>query len=453
MRRGRSTLVLLVLLIALGVYVFFVDRTRPPSSTGPTDPKALAIPAENIELITIAAEDGDVTTIALSGTKDSAEWTITSPVADAVDAAAVSGITRTVATLPIRRQVDEHPTDLKQYGLDPPRVEVRVRTHDGQESRLLLGDRTPAGQELYAKLGSDARVFLVPTAVDADVNKNTWALRDKTVLKFDRAAVDSVEITAPRRTIRLTRHDLEWQMSQPLAVPADPGVVADLIALLATEQMQFAVNADAASLARFGLNPPVYTVVIGARTSRATLQVGNAADGVTAYARDVSRPLVFTIRQNLVDAVRREPAEFRRKDLFAFQTQDATRLEMSRRGRTFVYEKGGLGEGGARQWRELLPATRVVDSLKMEEALRKLSLLRAVSFVNAATIEAGGGDTTTSAVVTSRDSSNDRVRTERVTFTNAGTGAAATRADWPDAAKLDANAYRLLVAALDDLSR
>src|SRR6185503_6361685 len=49
-------------------------------------------------------------------------------------------------------------------------------------------------------------------------------------------------------------------------------------------------------------------------------------------------------------ALKNEPAHYRRKEVFEFQTIDATRLEVARDGQTTVYEKAAAaGSGG--KWR------------------------------------------------------------------------------------------------------
>ena len=64
------------------------------------------------------------------------------------------------------------------------------------EQRILLGEKTPIGENLYAKLPDSPRVFLVPSYLEAAFNKTTFALRDKAVLKVDRQKADGLELKA-----------------------------------------------------------------------------------------------------------------------------------------------------------------------------------------------------------------------------------------------------------------
>ena len=94
-------------------------------------------------------------------------------------------MTSNLSTLELQRVIDDNPADLAEYGLAQPRIEVAFKA-GGKEHKLLIGRKTPAGTDLYAKLGDQPRVFLIPSFVDTSFNKTTFDLRDKTVLKVDR---------------------------------------------------------------------------------------------------------------------------------------------------------------------------------------------------------------------------------------------------------------------------
>jgi Domain of unknown function (DUF4340) len=449
MQRLWSTLVLLVLLMALGTYIYFWELKRPsPSQILASRSTALAIAAGTIEGFTIKSESGDLTTLAKLGET----WRITSPIVADADGTTLSGLTRAVSSLQVERVVEEAPSDLKQYGLDPPRVEVVVTAAGDQNAkRLLIGDKTATGDDMYAKLASEGRVFLIVASADSAFNRSTWDLRDKTVLRLDRVNIDSLEILSTQHRVRLAKRDLEWAMTRPLQTEADFGLVSELLTKLGTAQMLSLVTQQSTDMARYGLAKPVYSVTVGAGGSHATLHVGSAASASTIYARDLSRPGVFTIERSLLAELEKEPWEFRRKDLFAFHTLTALRLELSRDGRTAIYERAKEQETDTQQkWRELsLPHARNVDPSKIETALSRLSLLRAVSFVDRKR-STGQGSSSISVLVTYEDS-EQRLQEERVTIGTIGAEPIAARAEWSDAAKLDPNMYKLLIQALDGL--
>src|SRR5687767_7050189 len=181
MRGLRSFLGMVVVLIALGGYLYFVESKRAPGDDGPKKEKVFNVEADKIEEISIKAESGEQTTLKKSGTG----WQIVSPTAAKPDGAEVSGLTSNLSSVEIQSVVDENPPDLKEYGLASPRVEVTFKS-GGQSQTLQIGQETPPGSDLYAKRGNEKKVFLIPSYLDSTFNRKTFDLRDKTALQVDR---------------------------------------------------------------------------------------------------------------------------------------------------------------------------------------------------------------------------------------------------------------------------
>jgi hypothetical protein len=190
MRGVRSTLILLAVLAGLLGYIYFVESRKPGSSGGEeAKPKVFAVAADKIAELSVKPATGDATVLR----KADGQWKIVQPVESAADEGEVSGITSNLASLEIQRVVDEAPGDLKQYGLAQPRVDIGFKAAgETREHHLLVGEKTPAGGELYAKLPNEKKVFLISGYLDTSLNKSTFDLRDKSVMKFDRNKVDSV---------------------------------------------------------------------------------------------------------------------------------------------------------------------------------------------------------------------------------------------------------------------
>jgi len=103
---------------------------------------------------------------------------------------------------------------------------VSFRTKGSKEpTRILFGERTPTGSDLYARFPDQKRVFLVSSFVDSTFNKNTFALREKNVIKVDREKVDRVEVVAGKRLVTLAKNGTEWRIVEPQPLRADFGAV------------------------------------------------------------------------------------------------------------------------------------------------------------------------------------------------------------------------------------
>src|SRR6202047_1186306 len=200
MRRLASTVALLLVLIGLAAYIHFVTNKRSGEDTGPKKEKVFAaVEADKIEELKVKAESGDVTSLK----KTSGTWQVVAPISAPAAESEIIGLTSALGQMEIVRVIDENPTDLKEYGLDAPRIEVEFKSGEGKPSgRILVGSKTPTGGNLYAKRNDEKRVFLVADFQDSSLNKSTFNLRDKTLIKIARDKVDGVAVNVSGKPVR-----------------------------------------------------------------------------------------------------------------------------------------------------------------------------------------------------------------------------------------------------------
>src|SRR5687767_7691903 len=434
MRSLRSTLVLIVILGGLVGYIYYLNKDE--SSGTETKEKAFAsLKAEDIEDVQITTADGQTARVQ----KADGTWKMTSPEAAPADQGELSSITSSLATLDIQRVVDENAGDLKQYGLEPARVEVAFRAKGDKEPRKIqLGEKTPTGGDLYARFPSQKRVFLVSSFLDSTFNKNAFALRDKTIITIDRDKVDRIEIVADKRSVTLAKTGTEWQIVAPLMARADFAAIEGSLERLSSAQMQGIVQADKADLKKLKLEPPVATFTATAGSSRATLLFGNTENALL-YAKDAARPMVFTVAPTLYTDLVRDLQEFRRKDLFDSRSFTTNRIEFRRGAETIVLEKGKTADGKD-GWKR--PDGKDVETAKAEDLLTKVSGLRAESFETSAPAALKNPELT---VIVRYDDK----KMEQVAFARAGNDVVASRLDEPGSAKVAAMSYEDAIKALD----
>lgn len=441
MRGLRPFLALLIVAAGLGWWAYR-DSTRAPESGTPKHDRVFTIDADKIDEVTIKSENGDRTTLRKKGT----DWEIVQPVAAGSDAAEISGVTSNLATLEIQRVIDESPADLKEYGLAEPRIDVSFKS-GGQEHRLLIGQKTPPGSDLYAKLADQKKVFLVPSYLESTFNKSTFDLRDKSVLKVEQDKIDSLEVTTGGAMKRFLKTGGEWQIAQPADGRADYGMVDALVGRTATAQMKALTAAEPASLKEYGLEKPVASVRIGTGSSQALLLFGTAAGEGAVYAKDAARPAVFTIDASLVDELKKDAGEYRQKDLFDARTFNATRIEVTHAGKTVAFEKtqAKTANGNVDKWQQVLPTARDVDNAKVDTLVSAATSARALGFVASTDKTNLDGPELTVAITTAPG------KVERVSFARSGADSYAARAGTPGAVTVESTTIDAIVKALEDI--
>src|SRR5215208_2876568 len=147
MRGLRSTIALIVVLAGLGAYIYFVTWKTPEGgdASGKKLEKVFAgYEADKLEEIKVSSAAGDATTLK----KESGGWQIIQPIAAKADESEVSSVTTALSQIEITRVVDENPTNLNDYGLSNPRVEIQFEAAGDKDYKtLFLGEKTPTGSD------------------------------------------------------------------------------------------------------------------------------------------------------------------------------------------------------------------------------------------------------------------------------------------------------------------
>jgi len=449
MRGLRSTIALIVVLAGLGAYIYFVSWKTPQGDTGKKQERVFAgLESDKIEEIKVASAAGDATTLKKQG----GGWQVVQPIAAKADDSEISGITSALSSVEMVRVIDENPTSLNDYGLSNPRIEVDFKaTGDKDYRRLLVGEKSPTGADLFAKRNDEKKVFLIPAMQETTFNRTTFDLREKVLLKFDREKVDALDVTSGGKTLAIAKDGGDWKITKPVATRADFGAVEGLVGRLQTAQMKSIVADEAAAvdLKKYGLDKPEATVNLNAGSARATLLIGGKAADNTVYARDASKPAVVTVESALIDDLKKGADDYRRKDLFEFRPFNATHIEIARNGQTVVLDRAkGQGENAPDKWRRVSPTAGDVDKDKMDSLLSKLSNMRASSFVEA---NAKTGLDKPALTVTVKF--DDGKKEEKVTFGQSGSDVFAARPGEPGAAKTDSTDFNEAIKSVDEVSK
>jgi len=434
MRGLPTTLLLLVVLAGLGGYIFFYEAGREiPDPTA--KPRAFdQLSSESIQEIQIKNADGETSRAQL----ENGNWQLVEPVKADADDGVVGTVTSNLSTLEVQRVVDEKPTDLKQYGLEPARVDVGFRLKDQKElQHLLVGDKTATGGDVYAKRLNEPRVFLISSFLESIFNKAPFDLRDKAILKFERDKVDGVEVVEGVDAIQFSRSGTEWRIAKPVSARADYAAAEGLLTRLSSTNMLKIVEESAADLRTYGLDRPAMSATAMAGSTRATLLLGRKAEDGGFFAKDASRPTVFTVEEALATDLGKDVADYRRKDLFDARSFSASRLELRRGGETIAVDKAE--EGGKTVWKR---GGQAVDTAKVEDVLTRFSNLQAQAFQP--TAHASLKSPALTAIVRF-----DENKTETVTFGRSGNEVFANRADEPGSARVDTSAFDEAVKAVD----
>lgn len=444
MRGGRPLLILLLVAAGIGAYAYFVEMKRDISD--PLQKKEKIFPAVasgKVEEIEVHAESGDVTKLKKTGDA----WQIVAPAALEVDSPAVSAVASTLETIEAQKILDENPASVKEYGLDPPRYYLVFKAAgDTATYRLNVGSKTPTGADMYSRAEGQTKLVLVSSFLEDMLNRTTFNLRDKAILKFATSGVDSIKLEVTGSpALAFSKKGSDWRLTAPIDAKADFGSVEGMVGRLSQTSMS-AIEVDPAGapassaatplspadMKKFGFDKPQLSITVGTGSSRATLVIGGKKDDAALYARDLSRPLVFAVESKLLDDLKRKVDDVRVKDVFEFRSFTVLSLDITRGGQTYSFAKDKAAapnqSTAAEVWKQTKPVAKDIDQAKFTDFLTTLANLRADKFADK---PIAGAD---ELVVVGRSGDQADLKEERVVFRRSGTTVQAIRPGDPGAA-------------------
>jgi hypothetical protein len=443
MRSFRSLLVLAALLVGVVAYLYFVDSKKPVEETEEKPKVFTGVDAEKIDELKVSTIAGG--TAALQKAADG--WKLTSPSATRADDSEVSSITSNIASVTVERVVDESPSNLGDYGLKEPVAEVSFKQKGDKAFRSLqIGSKSPTGNDMYAKVAGEKKVFLVNGYLESTFNKQPFDLRDKKILTFDRDKVDRLEVTQGDATVSLAKANGDWRVTAPVEARGDFGAIEGLISRLQSAQMKTVAADQATDLKQYGLDMPSLLATLGLGSARVGFALGAKATNGDLYARDVTKSQVVTVAPDVLTDLQKTANDLRRKDVFEFRAFNLTRIDLVRGAETLAIEKlKGKGKDGADAWQNAT-TRKALDVSKVEAFLTKLSGLRAQSFADP---KAKTG--LDQPVLVIKALYDDGKKTETGRIGRVGADAYAGRPDEPGASKLDASELDGILKDLDAL--
>src|SRR5438128_10076451 len=222
--KNRGLIIAAGILAALLGLLYWSNRHKPgeniQASATPAEPapKILTLNEADITKIELKKKGGEQIVLA----KDSGgKWQITAPKSLGVDQSAVPGVLSTVSSLNSERLVEEKGTNLRQYGLNEPVLQVEVTDKNNTTHKLLVGDDTPTGSGAYIRLDGDSRVFTIASFTKTSIDKQLHDLRDKRLITFDADKISRLELIAKQQDIEFGRDKDQWQILKPKPLRAD----------------------------------------------------------------------------------------------------------------------------------------------------------------------------------------------------------------------------------------
>lgn len=432
--KSRGLIVATAILAALTGALYWSNRHKPAETTDASadvPPKILTLKEDDIAKIDLKKKGADELVLARNS---SGKWQMTTPQTLGVEQPVVSGMVATLSSLSADRLVEEKASNFSQYGLAEPALEADLTAKDNKAYKLLIGDNTPTGSAVYAKLDGDPRVFTIASYARSSIDKSVNDLRDKRLLTVDQDKISQVELTAKKQSIVFGRNKNEWQIIKPKPQRADGSKVDDLVRTLADARMDLSgTEQDAKKIAAaFASATPVATAKVTAESGTQELDIRKNKDDY--YAKSSAVAGIYKVASSVGTGLDKDPEDFRNKKLFDFGFDDPNKVELHDGAKAYFLTRGGEDWWNAN--------SKKMDASGVQSLIDNLRDLAATKFV-----DTGFSTPVLELTVTS----NDNKRTEKVLIAKSGESYLAKRENEPSLYQLDAKAVSDIEKSAEDM--
>jgi Domain of unknown function (DUF4340) len=272
----RTTLVLLIIAVALGAFIFGLDRwSRSTRERRERAAHVVSVMRANIqgftirngdELIRIKAE-GDAWKM-IAPWQDDADASVVDQLLDAIQSLRPEDVITDWGRIEKKRQL------LKDFGLNKSRLRLKL---DGKQmpAELQFGLDTAVQGESYLRIADDDAVYVVNDDLKNIVSKKPEEFRDHRMTPFLTTLINRAIFRVSGGEIELAKEQDNWLLVRPIKGRASNDAVVDILTRMNQTQIAKFVADNNSNPGSFGLDSPSDVVTLfGDDGKKVEIQIG-----------------------------------------------------------------------------------------------------------------------------------------------------------------------------------
>jgi hypothetical protein len=285
----KSTMILLGLFVGLILYVYFYEVIGERKRTQETEEKKNIFHLKRDSVATITVDRPE---IRMTFEKREKDWWIKEPVNYKADNSNVNSLLSQIEIADNEGVVSEKGEDLESFGLAPPQVKLYISLTSGKRDSLLIGNKNPVKNGVFARSSNSSEVFLTNYVMLDYMKKELMDYRDKTLLEFRRDYVNKIVLTYPNLVIELKEVGFnEWEIEKPIKDKAEYPEITSIFDKLLSEDTKIKkfIDEKPTDLNKYGLLKPAVKIdlFLEKDASKKSLMIGSIER--SSSKKDVSK--------------------------------------------------------------------------------------------------------------------------------------------------------------------
>jgi hypothetical protein len=352
----RTTLVLLIIAVALGAFIFGLDRwSRSTRERGERATHVVSVARANIQGFTI--RDGDEL-IRVRAEGDA--WKMIAPWQDDADAGVVDQLLDAIQSLRPEDvitdfgRIEKKRQMLKDFGLNKSRLRLKL---DGKQmpAEFLFGLDTAVQGESYLRIADDDAVYVVNNDLKNIVSKKPEDFRDHRMTPFLTTLINRAIFRVSGGEIELAKEQDNWLLVRPIKGRASNDAVVDILTRMNQTQIAKFVSGNNSNPGSFGLDSPSNVVTLfGDDGKKVEIQIGGPvpSNPDSVYAGLPQRKSVVEVGKAFANLFNITPNDLRDRKIARMNPDLIDRVTIERADKPKIV----LGRDESR-WRFLSPTS------------------------------------------------------------------------------------------------
>ncbi|MDI6732929.1 MAG: DUF4340 domain-containing protein [Planctomycetota bacterium] len=442
--KSKTTIILLVLAVLLGVYIFIIEQKLPTTDElEESAKKVFAVKSQDINRIEIGAPNAShlpdlagqagmtvgtitptvPTRITVACVRANNQWEMVQPVKTRADQSVLEGIVNQLSDLQKKETLKEVP-DLTPYGLHQPPITMTFQAKDKTYS-LKLGNKAPLNIGTYLAVEGRKEVYVVAEHFVNSINKSISDFRHKKIFDTNTYDISMLKLVRPQQTIELQKIDDEWRITGPVSEKAEQTKIRDILSQMSTLSVSTFVadmgsnniipspsrlSGNETDLIRYGLDRPELKVIVPDplvvseanlkdSTKSETLWLGRESETYKDQfiGWKEGSQTIFTIDKNSYEILTTPLNNIRSKKFFELTPAQVNKIEIKYKQKVVVT----LNKDADNKWQFVYPSMTVTGSAPydVDSFIEKLNTYNIEQFVADTTTDlaryglGGGGRT------------------------------------------------------------
>lgn len=337
----KITIAVLIAFILLVIFVVYIDKIK----KGKEEKIQIFGKLKQEEIIKFELNNIEKNESVICEKNKDGVWEIINPKTCKTEENTVKAVLSELVNIDVDRKVIDKAVDLKQYGLEQPKFQIKFNLINNAAYSLIVGDKSPAENSYYIKDTDKNPVYTAYSYSIDNLKKTVKDLRKKEIFEFSTDKVMKIAVQYNGKVKEFVKKDKEkWNIAVPVKADAKSEEVISLIITVRNIRALDFIEDDPKSLQECGLLNAPNSIKMWLENEKepCVLYIGNKSKvSNNVYAKTSLNPCIYEINPEVLRDINKDIKEFKFAEARKEEKKDSAQIDADE---TEIKDKKDSGE-------------------------------------------------------------------------------------------------------------